>query len=159
MLVQACPQSNTSPSKYLIAPLFENLVSPWIMTRCRLNRNKRCQNSLDCFGNEKVIFVFFGLEYDSMKPNHTKKVKKTLKNAKIAKLHCSALQCTAMHNREPPQILTQDGSNMTHNDPGWLSMAQDDIPGVRGAPGGAGGTRGRQGALGYLWRKKRVIKQ
>ena len=42
------------------------------MTRCRLNRNKRCRNSLDCFSNEKVIFVFVGLEYDSMKPNHTK---------------------------------------------------------------------------------------
>ena len=92
------------------------------MTRCRLNRNKRCRNSLDCFSNEKVIFVFVGLEYDSMKPNHTKKVKKntqkTQKNAKIAKLHCSALQCTAMHNSETPQLLTPDGSNMTHNDPG-----------------------------------------
>ena len=88
-----------------------------------------------------------------MKPKHTKKVKqntKNTKNANIAKLHCSALQCTAMHNRETPQILTQDGSNMTQNYPGLLTMAQDDIPGVRGAPGGAGGTRGRQGALGYL---------
>ena len=55
------------------------------MTRCRLNRNKRCQNSLDCFSNEKVIFVFVGLEYDSMKPNHTKKVKKTHKKHKKRK--------------------------------------------------------------------------
>ena len=33
-------------------------------------------------------------------------MKKTLKNAKIAKLH----------NNEMPQLLTPDGSNMTHND-------------------------------------------
>jgi len=46
------------------------------MTRCRMNRNKRCQNSFVCFSNEKVIFVFVGLQYDSMKPNHAKKVKK-----------------------------------------------------------------------------------
>ena len=86
-----------------------------------MNRNKRCQNSFVCFSNEKVIFVFVGLQYDSMKPNYTKKVKKNTQNtksAKIAKLHCSALQCTAMHNSETPQLLTPDGSNMTHNDPG-----------------------------------------
>ena len=46
------------------------------MRRCRMNRNKRCQNSFVCFSNEKVIFVFVGLQYDSMKPNHAKKVKK-----------------------------------------------------------------------------------
>ena len=50
-----------------------------------------------------------------------------------------------MHDRETPQILTQDGSNMTHNDPEWLTMAQDDIPGVMGAPGGAGGRQGAPG--------------
>ena len=56
-----------------------------------MNRNKRCRNSFVCFSNEKVIFVFVGLQYDSMKPNHTKKVKKThkkthkkRKNRKIA---------------------------------------------------------------------------
>ena len=63
---------------------------------------------------KKVIFVYVGLEYDNMKPNHTKKLRKkmkknTLKNEKITKSHCSALQCTAMHNRETPQRLTQDG--------------------------------------------------
>ena len=46
------------------------------MRRCRMNRNKRCQNSFVCFSNEKVIFVFVGHQYDSMKPNHAKKVKK-----------------------------------------------------------------------------------
>ena len=68
------------------------------MTRCRLNRNKRCQNSLDCFSNEKVIFVFVRLEYDSIKPNHTKKVKKqTQKTKKLQNctvVHYSALQST-----------------------------------------------------------------
>ena len=34
---------------------------------------------------------------------------------------------------------------MTHNDPGWLTMVQDDIPGVRGAPGGPGGRQGAPG--------------
>ena len=43
------------------------------MRRCRMNRNKRCQNSFVCFSNEKVIFVFVGLQYDSIKPNHAKK--------------------------------------------------------------------------------------
>ena len=46
------------------------------MRRCRMNRNKRCQNSFVCFSNEKVIFVFVGLQYDSMKPNHAENVKK-----------------------------------------------------------------------------------
>ena len=66
-----------------------------------MNRNKRCQNSFVCFSNEKVIFVFVGLEYDSMKPNHTKKVKKTHKKHKKTQksqnctvVHYSALQCT-----------------------------------------------------------------
>ena len=45
------------------------------------------------------------------------------------------------------ELFTQDGSNMTQNDPGWLTIVQDDIPGVRGALGGPGpgGTRGAQG--------------
>ena len=38
-----------------------------------MNRNKWCQNSLVCFSNEKMIFVFVGLKYDSVKPNHAKK--------------------------------------------------------------------------------------
>ena len=40
-------------------------------------------------------------------------------------------------------------------------MAQDDIPGVRGAPGGSGGARGHQGAPGGSTlppAAKRVIK-
>ena len=41
-----------------------------------MNRNKRCQNSFVCFGNEKVIFVFVGLQYDSMKPNIKKVAEK-----------------------------------------------------------------------------------
>ena len=66
-----------------------------------MNRNKRCQNSFVCFSNEKVIFVFVGLQYDSMKPNHAKKSKKiTQKTQKTQKaqnctvVHYSALQCT-----------------------------------------------------------------
>ena len=46
------------------------------------------------------------------------------------------------------ELFIPDGSNMTHNDPEWLTMTQYDIPGVLGAPGvqGApGGTRGRPG--------------
>ena len=53
-------------------------------------------------------------------------------------------------------LFTTYGSYMTHNGPGSLPMAQDDIPGVRGAPGGPGGTRGdqgRQGGQGYPWRQ------
>ena len=41
-------------------------------------------------------------------------------------------------------------------------MAQDDIPGVRGAPGGPGRRQGHKGAPGgtrLLLRPKRVIKQ
>ena len=29
-----------------------------------------------------------------------------------------ALHCTAIHSSDMPQLLTPDGSNMTHNDPG-----------------------------------------
>ena len=56
-----------------------------------MNRNKRCQNSLVCFSNEKVIFVFVGLQYDSMKPNHAKKVKKKHKKHKKRKKRKIAL--------------------------------------------------------------------
>ena len=58
---------------------------------------------------------------------------------------------------------------MTHNDPEWLTMTQDDIPGVLGAPGGPGGhqgvqggARGHQGAPGgsrLPLAPKRVVKQ
>ena len=41
---------------------------------------------------------------------------------------------------------------MTHNDPGGLTMIQDDIPGVMGPPGGPGGSR-------LTPTPKRVIKQ
>ena len=45
----------------------ESSESQWThMRRCRMNRNKRCQNSFVCFSNEKVIFVFVGHQYDSM---------------------------------------------------------------------------------------------
>ena len=46
------------------------------------------------------------------------------------------------------ELFTPDGSNMTQNDPGWLTIVQDDIPGVRGAPGGPGGARGVQATPG-----------
>ena len=39
-------------------------------------------------------------------------------------------------------------SNMTNNDPGWLTMAQDGLPGVRGASGGPGGRQGVQATPG-----------
>ena len=55
-----------------------------------------------------------------------------------------------MHNSETPQILIQDGSNMTHNDPGLLTMAQEDIPGIRGAPGGSEGHQGASGGARLL---------
>ena len=62
--------------------LFVVIVKTWnraerlmIITRCRLNKKKRCQNSFLCFINEKVIFVFVRLQYDSRKTNHTKKGK------------------------------------------------------------------------------------
>ena len=41
-----------------------------------------------------------------------------------------------MHCNVTPQLLTPNGSNMTHNNPSWLIMARDDIPGVRGVPRG-----------------------
>ena len=61
-----------------------------------------------------VFSVFRGLKYDDIKPNHAKK---TPKNAKTKKMQI-ALQCTTMHSSEAPQLLTTDGSNMTHNDAG-----------------------------------------
>ena len=55
---------------------------------------------------------------------------------KCTTVHYSAVQCIEVQTLE---LFTPDGSNMTHNDPGWLCMARDDIPGVRGASGGTMG--------------------
>ena len=49
------------------------------------------------------------------------------------------------------ELSTPDGSSMTHNDPGRLTMAQDDIPGVMGAPGGPGGRQGPPGGARGVW--------
>ena len=57
------------------------------------------------------------------------------------------------------ELFTPDGSNMTQNDPGWLTIVQDDIPGVRGAPGGPGGHKGAPGGARLLPTPKEVIKQ
>ena len=57
-------------------------------------------------------------------------------------VHYSAVQCIEVQTLES---FTPDGSNMTHDDPGWLCMARDDIPGQgdsRGSRGAPGGTRG-----------------
>ena len=48
---------------------------------------------------------------------------------------------------------------MTHDDPWWLTMAQDDIPGVRGAPGGPGGPQGAPGGSRLPPAPKREINQ
>ena len=48
---------------------------------------------------------------------------------------------------------------MAHDDPGWLIMAQYDIPGVRGAPVGPGGRQGAPGGSRLLPTPKWVIKQ
>ena len=46
---------------------------------------------------------------------NSQKTPKKRKNANKLKI---ALHCTAMHSSEMPQLLTPDGSNKTHNDPG-----------------------------------------
>ena len=66
------------------------------------------------------------------------------------------MQCIEVQTLE---LFTPDGSNKTHNDPGWLCMARDDIPGVRGVPGGPGGHQGAPGATRLLPTQKWVIKQ
>ena len=63
-----------------------------------------------------MFSVFRGPKYDDIRPNHTKKMQKTQKTQQ--KKHKIALHCTAMHSSETPQLLTPDGSNMTHKDPG-----------------------------------------
>ena len=63
---------------------------------------------------KKVIFVFVGLQYDSMKPKHTKKSKKE----KITQKKQEWQNCAVVHNSAQPRLLTPDGSNMTHNDRG-----------------------------------------
>ena len=119
------------------------------------------RNQTTPFWIQVMFSVFRGHKYDDIRPNHTKKSKNAQKTPKIAKTqkkHKIALHSTAMHSSETPQLLTPDGSDMTQNDPGWLTMAQDDIPGVRGAPRGSreapGGTRGCRGALSYFWGQK-----
>ena len=41
--------------------------------------------------------------------------------------------------------MAPNGSNMTQNDPEWLTMPKDDIPEVKEAPGGQGGRQGAPG--------------
>ena len=71
-----------------------------------------------------MFSVFRGPKYDDIRPNHTKNqkrpknAKKSPNKRKNAKNHKIALHCTAMHSSETPQLLTPDGSNMTHNNPG-----------------------------------------
>ena len=86
-----------------------------------MNRNKRCRNPFTPFWIQVMFFVFRGLKYDDIKPNHAKKTQKfkiAIKTQKREEKRKIALHCTAMHSSETPQLLTPDGSNMTHNDPG-----------------------------------------
>ena len=119
----------------------------------------RFRNPFTPFWIQVMFSVFRGHKYDDIRPNHTKKIQKCPKNGQKTQKLKIALHCTAVHGSETPQLLTPDGSNMTHNDPGWLTMAQDDIPGVRGGTRGPreapGGTRGHR----LLLRPKKVIKQ
>ena len=55
---------------------------------------------------------------DQIIQKKSKNAQKTPKKRQNAKNHKIALHCTAMHSSETPKLLTPDGSNMTHNDPG-----------------------------------------
>ena len=83
-----------------------------------MSRNEVGRNQITPFWIQVMFSVFRGPKYDDIRPNHTKKIQKTPKKLKHAKKHKIALHCTAMHSSETPQLLTPDGSNMTHNDPG-----------------------------------------
>ena len=49
--------------------------------------------------------------------NHTKNDQKNTVGALFRKTAQNALQCTTVHCNVAPQLLTTNGSNMTHNDP------------------------------------------
>ena len=49
-----------------------------------VTNDQRCRNSFVCCSNEKCDFVFVRLQYDNMKPNHTKNRNQTQNNAKNA---------------------------------------------------------------------------
>ena len=70
------------------------------MTRCHMNRKKRCRNPIVEKINEHVIFVFLGLHYGSRKPNHAKNYQKITFGVLFSlppKMHYSAPQCSAMY--------------------------------------------------------------
>ena len=50
-------------------------------------------------------------------PSHTKRYQKNTFGALFRKTTQNALQCTTVHCNVAPQLLTTNGSNMTHNDP------------------------------------------
>ena len=92
----------------------------------------------------------------------TKNYQKNTRGPIFRKTTQNALQCTTVHCNVASYLLAPNGSNMTQNDPEWLTMPKDDIPEVKGAPGGQGGrqgarggTRGRQMGPGYSRRQNK----
>ena len=64
-----------------------------------MNRNKRCRNPFTPFWIQVMFFVFRGLKYDDIKPNHAKNRKKNQncnKKAKVQKTpNCTTVHCNA----------------------------------------------------------------
>ena len=75
----------------------------------------------------------------------TKNYQKNTRGPIFRKTTQNALQCTTVHCNVASYLLAPNGSNMTQNDPEWLTMPRDDIPEVKGAPGGHGCARGHRG--------------
>jgi len=70
------------------------------MTRCHTYTKQNWCRIVEKI-NEKVIFVFWGLQYSSRKPNHAKIINKPLSGlllGHLPKMHYSLVQCTVWKN-------------------------------------------------------------
>ena len=96
----------------------------------------------------RVANFFWGCTGPYFGPTNTINTKNYQKNTRrliFKKTTQNALQCTTVHCNVASYLLAPNGSNMTQNDPEWLTMPRDDIPEVRGAPGGQGRGQGAPG--------------
>ena len=52
-----------------------------------MDQNKRCRNPFNPFWIQVMFFVFRGLKYDDIKPNHTKKYQNIARIANAVQCH------------------------------------------------------------------------
>ena len=122
---------------------------PTCMTKCHSIRHQTPKFPTPQKSYATICLGYSGPYFGPTNTNHTKNYQKITFGALFRIPPQNAQQCTTVQV-QALELFTPDGSNMTHNDPGWLCMARDAITGVRGVPGGPGGHQGKPGATRLL---------